>query len=147
MIGYVTLGTNDMKRSAAFYDKLLAEIGAKRMMEQETFIVWGNSPSQAALSVTKPFDGKPATAGNGSMAAFRARSWQEVDDFHAAALAHGVAGHARVAPTGAGCQSTVLHAGSARGRPARAPRLNQMASARSSVARRARVRATDGGAV
>jgi hypothetical protein len=57
MIGYVTLGTNDMKRSAAFYDKLLAEIGAKRMMEQETFIVWGNSPTHAALSITKPFDG------------------------------------------------------------------------------------------
>ena len=69
MIGYVTLGTNDMKRSAAFYDKLLAEIGAKRMMDQETFIVWGNSPSQAALSVTKPFDGKAATVGNGVMVA------------------------------------------------------------------------------
>jgi len=36
MIGYVTLGTNDIKRSAAFYDKLLAEIGAKRMMDQAT---------------------------------------------------------------------------------------------------------------
>ena len=57
MIGYVTLGTNDIKRSAAFYDTLLAEIGAKRMMDMETFIVWGNNPSQAALSVTKPFDG------------------------------------------------------------------------------------------
>ena len=47
MIGYVTLGTNDTKRSAAFYDKLLAEIGAKRLMEFENFIVWGNSPTQA----------------------------------------------------------------------------------------------------
>ena len=36
MIGYITLGTNDMKRSAAFYDKLLAEVGAKRMMESRT---------------------------------------------------------------------------------------------------------------
>ena len=79
MIGYVTLGTNDIKRSAAFYDKLLAEIGAKRMMEQETFIVWGNSPTQAALSVTKPFDGKPASVGNGVMVALAVKEPAQVD--------------------------------------------------------------------
>jgi catechol 2,3-dioxygenase-like lactoylglutathione lyase family enzyme len=38
MIGYVTLGTNDMQASAKFYDELLAEIGAKRFMEANTFI-------------------------------------------------------------------------------------------------------------
>jgi catechol 2,3-dioxygenase-like lactoylglutathione lyase family enzyme len=32
MIGYVTIGTNDLQRSAAFYDALLAELGAKRLM-------------------------------------------------------------------------------------------------------------------
>jgi catechol 2,3-dioxygenase-like lactoylglutathione lyase family enzyme len=44
---------------------------------------------ELAFWIGKPFDGQPATVGNGSMAAFRARSWKEVDDFHAAALAHG----------------------------------------------------------
>ncbi len=79
MIGYITLGTNDMKRSAAFYDKLLAEVGAKRVMEQDTFIVWGNSPTAAALSVTKPFDGKPATVGNGVMVALSVKEPAQVD--------------------------------------------------------------------
>ena len=39
--------------------------------------------------VGKPFDEKPATAGNGSMVAFRAQSWQQVDDFYTAAIANG----------------------------------------------------------
>jgi catechol 2,3-dioxygenase-like lactoylglutathione lyase family enzyme len=41
MIGYVTLGTNDIKRAAKFYDELLGEIGAKRIMEGDNFIAWG----------------------------------------------------------------------------------------------------------
>ncbi|MBL4638596.1 MAG: VOC family protein, partial [Proteobacteria bacterium] len=40
MIGYVTLGTNDLPRGAEFYDDLLAEIGAKRFMEDDKFIAW-----------------------------------------------------------------------------------------------------------
>ena len=38
MIGYVTLGTNDIERASAFYDELLAEVGAKRILQTETFI-------------------------------------------------------------------------------------------------------------
>ena len=41
MIGYVTLGTNDLPRAAKFYDALLADLGAKRVMEGDTFIAWG----------------------------------------------------------------------------------------------------------
>ena len=41
MIGYVTLGTNDLEKAASFYDQLLAEIGASRKMEKEKFIAWG----------------------------------------------------------------------------------------------------------
>lgn len=67
MIGYVTLGTNDMERGARFYDELLATIGAGRFMEMETFIAWATDPSQPALSITKPYDGNPATVGNGVM--------------------------------------------------------------------------------
>lgn len=67
MIGYVTLGTNDMERGARFYDELLATIGAGRFMEMETFIGWATDPSQPALSITKPYDGNPATVGNGVM--------------------------------------------------------------------------------
>jgi predicted lactoylglutathione lyase len=86
MIGYVTLGTNDIKRSAAFYDKLLGEIGAKRIMDFETFIVWGNSPTQAGLSVTKPFDGNPATVGNGVMVALVVKEPAQVDKVYKKAI-------------------------------------------------------------
>ena len=102
MIGYVTLGTNDIKRSAAFYDKLLAELGAKRMMDQETFIVWGNSPTQAALSVAKPFDGNPATVGNGVMVALIVKEPAQVDRLHKTALELGAKDEGAAGPRGQG---------------------------------------------
>src|SRR4029453_9792158 len=45
MIGYTTVGTNDLKRAAGFYDALLAELGAKRAMEMDTFIAWAAAPN------------------------------------------------------------------------------------------------------
>jgi predicted lactoylglutathione lyase len=69
MIGYVTLGTNDLERAVAFYDELLAVVGASRFMEEETFVAWAVAPDKPALSVTYPYDGKAATAGNGTMVA------------------------------------------------------------------------------
>ncbi|MDH3767292.1 MAG: VOC family protein, partial [Gammaproteobacteria bacterium] len=69
MIGYVTLGTNDLASAIAFYDELLADIGAGRVMESDTFVAWGVSPTAPALSVIKPNDGEAATAGNGTMIA------------------------------------------------------------------------------
>ena len=71
MIGYVTLGTNDIHRAAKFYDTLLGELGAKRFMESDRFIAWGSRPDGAALAVIKPFDGNAATVGNGVMVALR----------------------------------------------------------------------------
>ena len=47
MIGYVTLGTNDIARAARFYDALLADLGAKRAMETDSFIAWASSPERA----------------------------------------------------------------------------------------------------
>jgi len=51
MIGYVTLGTNKMDEAAAFYDALLGELGANRMMEADTFIAWTTSPGAPAISI------------------------------------------------------------------------------------------------
>ena len=70
MIGYVTVGTNDMPRAAAFYDALFAAIGAGRMMEMERYIAWGTAEDKPGFSVCKPFDGQPASVGNGVMIAF-----------------------------------------------------------------------------
>jgi len=86
MIGYVTLGTNDLKRAAAFYDGLLAEIGAKRMMEGEDFIAWSIKPDLPGLGVTKPFDKKAATVGNGVMVALAVDSEAKVIAIHCKAL-------------------------------------------------------------
>ena len=86
MIGYVTLGTNDLEKAAAFYDELFAVIGAGRFMDTDHFIAWAVKPGQPAVSVTKPFDGKKATVGNGTMVALAVDSQEKVKAVHAKAL-------------------------------------------------------------
>jgi catechol 2,3-dioxygenase-like lactoylglutathione lyase family enzyme len=86
MIGYVTLGTNDMPRAVAFYDAVLAEIGAKRFMETERVIAWAVRPALPALGVGRPRDGKPASVGNGVMVALSVDSNALVDGVHARAM-------------------------------------------------------------
>ena len=102
MIGYVTLGTNDLKRAAAFYDALLAEIGAKRMMENDEFVAWSVKPDLPGLGVTKPFDKKPATVGNGVMVALEASNAAQVDALHRRALQLGAADEGAPGPRGEG---------------------------------------------
>lgn len=89
MIGYVTLGTNDLKRAAAFYDAIAAEMGTKRMMEYETFIAWGDPGGAAGIGLTKPFDGNAATVGNGVMVALAAKDRAQVDRLYNLALSLG----------------------------------------------------------
>src|SRR5471032_2971602 len=89
MIGYVTLGTNDLARSAKFYDALAKELGTGRMMENEQFIAWGSQGGSAGIGLTKPFDGKPATVGNGVMVALRAKDRAQVDRIYKCALENG----------------------------------------------------------
>ncbi len=86
MIGYTTLGTNDIGRAARFYDALLSEFSAKRAMEMETFIAWAAAPGGPMLAVIKPYDQKPATVGNGVMVALAASSKAQVDAIHRKAL-------------------------------------------------------------
>ena len=102
MIGYVTLGTNDLPRAAAFYDALLGEIGAKRFMEGERFIAWAVSPTQPSLGVIKPYDGKAATVGNGTMVALLVDSKDKVDRLHAKALSLGGTDEGPAGPRGDG---------------------------------------------
>ncbi len=75
MIGYATLGSNDFEKAKAFYDGVLAELGGARTMTME--------------AVCKPYDGQPATVGNGMMISLAAPSTERVDKTYAAALAHG----------------------------------------------------------
>ncbi|MEF7613880.1 VOC family protein [Aquincola sp. MAHUQ-54] len=97
MFTYVCLGTRDIDRATAFYDAALGALGLQRCDTSEEgddgWIGWGTYAErgavQVALWVCTPFDGRPATPGNGTMVALRATSWQQVDAFHAQALAHG----------------------------------------------------------
>lgn len=86
MLGYVTLGTNDFAAATKFYDELLQIVGAKRVWDDETFVAWGNSPTGAGLSVTKPYDGNPATVGNGVMVAIAAPDRATVDKIYDKAI-------------------------------------------------------------
>ena len=85
MIGYVTLGTNDLARAAAFYDAIAKELGTGRMMENDQFIAWG-TPGGAGIGLTKPFNGKPASVGNGVMVALVVDSEDKVKALHSKAL-------------------------------------------------------------
>ncbi len=89
MIGYVTLGTNDLARAAKFYDAIAAELGVGRMMDSETFIAWGAPGGAAGIGLTKPFDGKDASVGNGVMVALEAKDQAQVDRLYATAMANG----------------------------------------------------------
>lgn len=86
MIGYVTLGTNRYDEAAQFYDELFAVIGAGRILESDSLIAWGTGMTSPAMSITKPYDGKPATVGNGVMVALAMNSPEKVDAMHAKAL-------------------------------------------------------------
>jgi catechol 2,3-dioxygenase-like lactoylglutathione lyase family enzyme len=102
MIAYVTIGTNDLRRAAGFYDQVLAELGAKRVWEMERSVGWGTSPKAPMVSVIKPFDAKPATAGNGMMVAFAAKSEAEVDAVYRKALALGAQDEGPAGPRNGG---------------------------------------------
>ena len=90
MIGYVTLGTDDLDRSRAYFDALLGTIGAKRVMQfpddQGGFTMYGVGRDKPALVVTRPYDKQPAHHGNGNMVAIVMDSRDKVDAFHAKAI-------------------------------------------------------------
>ena len=102
MIGYVTLGTNNLQATAKFYDELLAVVGAARAMDEETFIAWGSSPEQPMVSIIKPFDGQKATVGNGVMVALSTESREQGDAIHAKALELGAPDEGAPGPRGEG---------------------------------------------
>ena len=89
MIGYVTIGTNDLQRAAEFYDALLGEVGGKRYMENDRLVAWSPGNGQPGIGVCLPFDGRPACVGNGSMVAIACDSQDKVRALYEKALALG----------------------------------------------------------
>ncbi len=102
MIGYVTIGTNDMARGSKFYDALLAEIGAKRAMDMGRIIAWSAGAGQPMLMLAKPFDEKAATIGNGVMVALAVDSKAKVDAVYKKAIELGAKDEGPAGPRGPG---------------------------------------------
>lgn len=100
MIGYITLGTNNLERAAKFYDALFETMGGKRFMEFDGFIAWTSDPRKPGFCVTKPHDGNPATVGNGVMIALHAGSQEKVDKLHARAMELGASDEGAPGPRG-----------------------------------------------
>jgi predicted lactoylglutathione lyase len=86
MIGYISLGTNDLDKAAVFYDALLGEIGATRSWDDERFVVWSISADVPSFMVTKPYDDQKGSVGNGVMIALSADSHAAVDALYAKAI-------------------------------------------------------------
>ena len=86
MIAYTTIGTNDLPRSAAFYDALLGEMGAGRAMDMGRLIAYATGAGQPMFAICIPEDEKPATAGNGTMIALGAENPAAVDRLYAKAI-------------------------------------------------------------
>ena len=102
MIGYVTLGTNDLERATAFYDALMAELGAGQFMNDGRIIVWGSDPGAGMLAVCKPYDEKKATVGNGGMVALNVGSKDTVNSLRAKAIELGGTDEGAPGPRGDG---------------------------------------------
>ncbi len=102
MIGYTCLGTNNKPRAVAYYDALLALLGATRFYETARGIGWGVAPDQPMFAINTPFDGGPASVGNGAMVALSAATPQQVDAFYAKALELGGSDEGAPGPRGDG---------------------------------------------
>ena len=98
MFTYICFGTNNIANSAKFYDATLGALGISRCTSTEEpnwngWVGWGlyenNGLTELALWLCEPFNGQPATVGNGTMVALQAKTWSEVDAFYSAAMANG----------------------------------------------------------
>ena|SRR5690606_28341944 len=88
MIGYVTIGTNDVERAGTFYDPIAEILGIGRIATSDSMIMWGVPGQGAMLCATRPFDKQAATAGNGTMIGRAAQNREQVDLVHDHALAN-----------------------------------------------------------
>ena len=91
MLLYTTLGTDDIARATAFWGPIMASLGHASLGDLgEGWAGWGKDYDGGfGFYLCPPFDGQPASAGNGLTLAFPARDAAHVRALHALALAHG----------------------------------------------------------
>jgi catechol 2,3-dioxygenase-like lactoylglutathione lyase family enzyme len=112
MLAYVMVGTNNVKRAAKFYDAALAPLGLVRTWSDNRSLGYSpkNAPKKSMFYVTKPYNKKPASFGNGTMISLTAKSRRAVEGFHAAALASGGTDEGKPGPRPAGGSNYVAYA-------------------------------------
>lgn len=89
MLSYATIGTNDYEKAVGFYNEVLGCLGAFQLQDRGDFCLWGKEGHDGVLAVCAPFDGQPATVGNGSMFGVQADSEEQVRGVYEKALALG----------------------------------------------------------
>ncbi|SMF15668.1 Predicted lactoylglutathione lyase [Alteromonadaceae bacterium Bs31] len=89
MIGYITLGSNDVVKAAKFYDPLFEILGASRVYDYDSYVAWATDGEPVIFSITSPFNGEAATFGNGTMIALSVASEQQVNLLHEKAISLG----------------------------------------------------------
>ena len=102
MIGYTSVGTNDLDKAIAFYGELLSLLGAQPFFKSDRGVGWGVSQDKPMFSVLKPFNGEPATVGNGSMVALSAKDAEQVQAIYDKAIALGGQDEGAPGPRGTG---------------------------------------------
>lgn len=100
MIGYLTIGTNDLDRAIKFYDALLTTIGVQKLWQHGNMAAWGPSRTNTALCLTRPYDGHAASVGNGVMVAFKVDCAEQVDAFCAKGIELGGVNEGSPGPRG-----------------------------------------------
>jgi catechol 2,3-dioxygenase-like lactoylglutathione lyase family enzyme len=89
LLAYSTVGVNDMARAIRFYDAVFAPLGAKRDTSSETWTGYSREGEKSRFFLTRPFDRRAATGGNGAMLAVLAPDRAAVDAFFREAMAAG----------------------------------------------------------
>lgn len=98
---HVMVGANDIARQIAFYDAVLAAVGLVRSWTGDENELPGDENELPGATWTRPeerwpqfcvqapFDGRPASVGNGIQVSFMAPSRRAVDEAFAIAMANG----------------------------------------------------------
>ena len=100
MFTHVMFGSTDIERARPFYDAIMQALGHEAGQFDGKRLFYGGFGGGGAFGAGQPFDGEPATAGNGSMAGLAAKDIATVDAWHAAGLANGVTCEGAPGPRG-----------------------------------------------
>ena len=102
MIGYTTIGTNDLERATRFYEALFEALSVRRLDPNERVRLWRVKGASSMFGIAVPFDGEPASPGNGTMIALNVASRQLVEQLYAKALELGATDEGKPGPRGSG---------------------------------------------